>query len=182
MKRSVQSSKSCPPGIEESHFFPLPLLDISALFLGSDISFSHFPPTAFSLLPPCLHPLPLSRLSFFLPPLLFLSPCSCSPKCEVMIVAMATKTSSQSGFVLIRPFLPLSPSLFLATLPCQHGLHVMIINEIIAILHLIITAVIYRTWRYHHHSPSDITTDAGAAAAAATAWDNGVRSIHAGFR
>lgn len=55
----------------------------------------------------------------------------------------------------------------------------MIINEIIAILRLIITAVIYRTWRYHHLSPGDITTTTAtatteAAAAAAAVWDNGV--------
>lgn len=56
----------------------------------------------------------------------------------------------------------------------------MIINEIIAILRLIITAVIYRTWRYHHLFPGDITatTEAAAAAVAAAAaaavWDNGV--------
>ena len=155
-----------------------PLLDISAHFLGSDICIFWFFPHHLLR----LHPLPPSRhsssLSFSLPPPPLLSPCSCSPKCEVMIVAMATKTSSQSGFVLIRPSLSLSLSLslllpplvsllFLATLPCQHGLNVMIINEIIAILHLIITAVIYRTWRYHHLFPSDITTTTTAAAAAA---------------
>lgn len=52
----------------------------------------------------------------------------------------------------------------------------------IATLRLIIGGVIYRTWRFHHHSPGDITTTVAAAAAAAAAWDNGVRSIHAGFR
>lgn len=47
-------------------------------------------------------------------------------------------------------------------------------------LHLIMAAVIYDTWRYRHFSPLDI--DAAATAAAAAAWDNSVRSIHAGFR
>lgn len=53
---------------------------------------------------------------------------------------MATKTSSPSGFVLIRPCL--SPLPFPSAPPCQRGLKLMIINEIIAILHLIIAAVI----------------------------------------
>lgn len=50
-------------------------------------------------------------------------------------------------------------------------------------LHLIMAAVIYDTWRYRHPSPLDIDAAAApAAAAAAAAWDNSVRSIHAGFR
>lgn len=88
-----------------------------------DLTF-HF--STFSLngiLPPCLPTPPLSRLSslsfpYHPPTRLHLpptpppfSPRSCSPKCEVMIVAMATKTRSQSGFVLIRPSLP-RPCLF----------------------------------------------------------------------
>ena len=93
-----------------------PLLDISAHFLGSDICIFWFFPHHLLR----LHPLPPSRhsssLSFSLPPPPLLSPCSCSPKCEVMIVAMATKTSSQSGFVLIRPSLSPSPSLSLSPL------------------------------------------------------------------
>lgn len=56
--------------------------------------FLHPPPT----FPPCT-----SVPSFFSTLPLVLAPCSFSPKCEVMIVTMATKTSSQSGFVLIRP-------------------------------------------------------------------------------
>lgn len=78
-----------------------PLYDISAHFPASDIS-----PFSRPAFVPYLRPvfLPFSPP----PPPPLLSPCSCSPKCEVMIVAMATKTRSPSGFVLIRPCLSLS--------------------------------------------------------------------------